>query len=109
VSDPENERLYVGEPWELELAVTSTRTGEPVEPVSLSVVVYPPGARELPPTREPLPEVTLAKLTANTYEGVVCDEVNEEGQWLAVVTSPAPFKAILPVAQWVETVPVMPS
>ena len=104
----DNEKLYIGEPWELEITATSTKTGAPVEPVSLGVIVYPPGARETPPTREPLAEVTLPKTTANVYENVVVGELNEEGQWLAVVTSPAPYKAILPVAQWVSVVPVMP-
>jgi hypothetical protein len=109
VSNPENEKLYVGEPWELEIKATDTKSGEPVEPPSLSVVVYPPGARETPPTRESIGPVTLPKLSTNVYEDVVVEEVNEEGQWLAVVTSPAPLKAVLPVAQWVSIVPVMPS
>lgn len=109
MSQDDNENLYIGEPWQLEVTATDTKSGVAVEPASLSVVVYPPGARETPPTREPIGPVTLPKLATNVYEDVVVEELNEEGQWLAVVTSPPPNKAVLPVAQWCSVVPVMPS
>ncbi len=100
--------LYVGVPWQLEVKATDTKTGLPVEPASLTVVVYPPAARTTPPTRSPLEAQTLPKIEDNIYEAVVVPELDEMGQWLAVVTSPAPFKAIAPIPEWVFPVPVMP-
>jgi hypothetical protein len=94
---PLNQRLYVGDPWELEVTVTNTKTGAPLEPASLSALIYSPAARLPNATVPPVGPVTLPKLETNVYEAVVVAELNENGQWLAVITSPAPDKKVLPV------------
>jgi len=97
----EDGQLYVGDPWQLEFKVTNTKTGAPEEPPELSVMIEPPGARGESPTREPIGPVVLPKLEENVYEGVILAELDEIGQWLAVVTSPAPFKKVQPIEQTV--------
>lgn len=92
-----NQPLYVGDPWELEITVTNTKTGAPVEPLSLSALIYSPAARKENPTVGPVGPITLPKLETNVYEAVVVSELGESGQWLAVITCPAPFKKVLPV------------
>lgn len=94
-------QLYVGDPWQLEVKATNTKTGAPVEPAELSVMIEPPAARGENPTREPIGPVTLPKLETNVYEGVILEELDEDGAWLAIVTSPAPFKKVIPVEQTV--------
>ena len=89
--------FYVGDPWELEAVTTNTKTGVPVEPHSLSAMIWPPAARGASPTRGPVGPVTLPKIEANVYEAVVVAELDEAGQWLAVITSPSPYKKVLPV------------
>ena len=89
--------FYFGDPWELEAVTTNTKTGVPVEPTSVSAMIYPPAARGVSPTRAPIGPVTLPKIEANVYEAIVVAELDEAGQWLAVVTSPAPYKKVLPV------------
>lgn len=95
-------QLYVGAPWELEVKATNSKTKAPVEPVSLSVMVYPPAARKVTPTREPIGPVTLLKIETNVYEAVVVAELDEPGQWLAVIASPTPDKAVLPIVESVS-------
>lgn len=97
----EEKQLYVGDPWQLEVTATDSKTGLAVEPSSLSVMIEPPAARGENPTREPIGPVVLPKLETNVYEGVILEELDETGSWLAIVTSPAPFKKVIPVEQTV--------
>lgn len=92
-------QLYVGDPWELEVKATNTKTGAPVEPPTLTVTIYPPGARKASPTREPIGPVTLPKTEGNTYEAVVFAALDEPGQWLAVGESPTPDKAVFRIVE----------
>jgi hypothetical protein len=94
-------QLYVGDPWQLEVKATNSKTGAAVEPVSLSVMIEPPAARGENPTREPIGPIALPKVEENVYEGVILAELDEAGAWLAIVTSPAPFKKVIPVEQTV--------
>jgi hypothetical protein len=101
-----NQTLYVGDPWEIEVKATNSKTGAPVEPAELTATIYPPAARLSSPTREPIGPVTLPKTEGNTYEAVVFAAFDEAGQWLAVAVSPSPYVKALPVLASVSPIPV---
>lgn len=46
--------------------------------------------------------MTLPKVETNVYEAVVVSELDEPGRWLAMITSPEPDKAVLPVVESVS-------
>ena|SRR5208282_1675037 len=85
--------FYKGDIWELEIRITSPKTGKPGKPEHVKVkVTNPAGGTTEYTAHEVEGEPGVYELEPEAVE------LNEVGEWLAIIVTSPPYKGLRPIA-----------